>query len=42
LTLLSSPLPRIDDIYIAVSNAVYDNSALEYYVRKKGAGGIPV
>ena len=31
LTLLSSPLPRIDDIYIAVSNAVHDNSPLEYY-----------
>ena len=31
LTLLSSPLPRIDDIYRAVSNAVHDNTPLQYY-----------
>ncbi len=31
LTLLSSPFPRIDDIYIAVSASVHDNSSLEYY-----------
>ena len=31
LTLLSSPLPRIDDLYIAVSNAVHDNTPLQYY-----------
>ena len=31
LTLLTFPFPRIDDIYIAVSNAVHDNSSLEYY-----------
>jgi hypothetical protein len=31
LTLLSSPLPRIDDIYIAVSDAVHDSTPLQYY-----------
>ena len=31
LTLLSSPLPRIDNIYIAVSDAVHDNTPLQYY-----------
>ena len=31
LTLLSSPLPRIDDLYIAASNAVHDNTPLQYY-----------
>jgi hypothetical protein len=31
LTLLSSPLPRINNIYIAVSNAVHDNTPLQYY-----------
>jgi hypothetical protein len=28
LTLLSSPLPRIDNIYIAVSDAVHNNTPL--------------
>ena len=31
LTLLSSPLPTIDDIYLAVSEAVHDNTPLNYY-----------
>ena len=31
LTLLSSPLPIIDDIYLAVSEAVHDNTPLIYY-----------
>ena len=31
VTLLSSPLLRIDNIYIAVSDAVHDNTPLQYY-----------
>lgn len=31
LTLLSTPLPRIDNIYMAVSDAVHDNTPLQYY-----------
>ncbi len=31
LTLLTSPLPRIDNVYIAVNDAVYDNAPLQYY-----------
>jgi hypothetical protein len=31
LTLLSSPLPRMDNICIAVSDAVHDNTPLQYY-----------
>ena len=31
LTLLSTPLPTIDDIYLAVSEAVHDNTPLNYY-----------
>ena len=31
LTLLSSPFPTMDNIYIAVSEAVHDNTPLQYY-----------
>lgn len=31
LTLLSSPFPTMDDIYIAVSDAVHDNTPMQYY-----------
>ena len=31
VTLLSTPLPRIDNIYMAVSDAVHDNTPLQYY-----------
>ena len=31
ITLLSTPLPRIDNIYMAVSDAVHDNTPLQYY-----------
>jgi hypothetical protein len=31
LTLLSTPLPRIDNVYMAVSDAAHDNTPLQYY-----------
>ena len=31
VTLLSTPLPRIDNVYMAVSDAVHDNTPLQYY-----------
>ena len=31
VTLLSSPFPTMDDIYIAVSDAVHDNTPMQYY-----------
>jgi len=31
ITLLSTPLPRIDNVYMAVSDAVHDNTPLQYY-----------